>query len=258
MSYFQERMPWKVELNEEAFDKLYIERLGWIGGEAKRKLYEASALACYRAQSDVPHVRTLLGDDARQFDDVTEERALCWVHDGRLYAKLTPHVSQFREELDSFLDRYWNYYRELRSYRSAPSAEEAARLEKAFDALFSTDVAYDVLSDRIAKTLAKKDELLLVLEHPELPIHNNESELGARRRARKRDVSFCARTSSGIKAWDTFQSLVATAKKLGVNVYEYFSDRVRGAREIPPLADLIRVRADQMNLGESWVEASIT
>lgn len=107
-----------------------------------------------------------------------------------------------------------DYYRELRSYRSAPSSEEAARLRKDFDDLFSTVVAYDVLADRIAKTLAKKDELLLVLAHPELPLHNNASELGARRRARKRDVSLCARTTSGVKAWDTFQSLVATAKKL--------------------------------------------
>ena len=55
---------------------------------------------------------------------------------------------------------------------------------------------------------------------------------------------------------NTFQSLVATAKKLGVNVYEYFSDRVRGTREIPPLAELIRARADQMKLGESWFEES--
>lgn len=258
LSYFQERMPWKVELAEDAFDELYNEELGWIGGESKRKLYEAAALASYRAQGDVPHVRTLLGDDARQFDDVTEERALCWIHDGRLYAKLTPHVSQFREELDSFLDRYWDYYRELRSYRSAPEAEESARLRKAFDDLFSTVVAYDVLADRIAKTLAKKDELLLVLDHPELPLHNNASELGARGRARKRDVSLCARTTSGVKAWDTFQSLVATAKKLGVNVYEYFTDRVRGTCEIPPLAELIRERAAPMKLGESWAEAPIT
>jgi len=48
---------------------------------------------------------------------------------------------------------------------------------------------YQALDERIAKTRSKKAALLLVLEHPEIPLHNNASELGARRRVRKRDVS---------------------------------------------------------------------
>jgi len=40
------------------------------------------------------------------------------------------------------------------------------------------------------KTKVKKDRLLLVLKHPELPLHNNASELGVRQRVQKRDVSF--------------------------------------------------------------------
>jgi hypothetical protein len=40
------------------------------------------------------------------------------------------------------------------------------------------------LDDRIAKTLAKKTALLRVLDLPQLPLHNNDSELGARVQAR--------------------------------------------------------------------------
>ena len=108
------------------------------------------------------------------------------------------------------------------------------------------------MDERIAKTRLKKASLLLVLEHPEIPLHNNPAELGARQRVRKRDVSFGPRTPDGAKAWDTFMTLTATAKKLGVSIYRYIHDRVSGAYEMPALADLISQRASQQPLGPSW------
>ena len=48
-------------------------------------------------------------------------------------------------------------------------------------------------------TYTKKTSLLLVLDHPELPLHNNDSELAARARVRKRDVSLQTRTSEGTR-----------------------------------------------------------
>lgn len=58
-------------------------------------------------------------------------------------------------------------------------------------------------------------------------------------RARKRDVSFGSRTEEGKKAWNTFMSLAATAKKLGASFYQYIHGRVTKTYKIPPLADLI-------------------
>ncbi len=255
LSWFQQRLPWDEELDEKAFNAAYDAGMSFVGGQTKRKLYEAAALAAYRAQTDVPVVRALLGDDAPQFDEVTDDRALCWVHDGRHYAKLTPMVPSFQQELESFQDRYWNYYRELRAYRQAPTLEEAARLERAFDELFKTAVTYKGLSDRMKKTREKKGELLLVLSHPELPLHNNDSELAARQRVRKRDVSLEPRTDAGAKAWDTMQSVVMTAKKLGVAIYEYVEDRVTGRGRMPRLAEVIRTKAAELNLGASWALA---
>ncbi|MPZ13333.1 MAG: hypothetical protein GEU73_02720 [Chloroflexi bacterium] len=57
---------------------------------------------------------------------------------------------------------------------------ERARLEARFDALFATRTGYLALDDRIALTQAKKPGLLLVLVHPELPLHNNPAELAPR------------------------------------------------------------------------------
>ena len=252
LCWFQERLPRDREMDEAGFTERYDKAMTFVDGEPRRKLYEAAALAAYHAQTDVPVVRSLLGDEARQFDEITDERALCWVHDGRHYAKLTPMFEPFQKELEAFQDRYWDYYRELRDYRANPTAEEAQRLEKAFDELFSTKVEYADLSKRIAKSAAKKSKLLLVLTHPELPLHNNDSELTVRQRKRKQDVSYAPRTEAGSKAWDTMQSLVSTTKKLGVNIYKYLEDRVTKRAAVPRLAVIIRQRAQELALGASW------
>lgn len=125
-------------------------------------------------------------------------------------------------------------------------------MDHLFDEIFLTVTGYDALDQRIAKTKAKKPSMLIVLDHPEIPLHNNPAELGARKRVRKRAVSFGTHTTDGANAWDTFMSISATAKKLGVNFYHYLSDRISGAFEMPSMAELITQKAQQLNLGASW------
>jgi hypothetical protein len=83
----------------------------------------------------------------------------------------------------------------------------------------------------------------MVLKHPELPVHNNDAELGARAQVRKRDVSLHTMTEDGTKANDTFLTIGQTAKKLGVSVYEYIYDRVSERFRLPSLSELIRAKS---------------
>ena len=108
-----------------------------------------------------------------------------------------------------------------------------------FDTLVATTTGYDILDQRIAKTGAKKQALLLVLDHPFLPLHNNASELGTRFQARIRDINFQTVSQNGTKSKDTFATIVQTARKLKVNVYQYIYDRVTKKFEMPSLAELI-------------------
>jgi hypothetical protein len=55
------------------------------------------------------------------------------------------------------------------------------------------------------------------------------------------DVRFGLRTAAGTRAWDVGLTLVATARKLGVNIYHYIQDRLAGRNELPALADLILI-----------------
>jgi len=111
---------------------------------------------------------------------------------------------------------------------------------------------YDELDQRIARTKADKTYLLTVLDHPEVPLHNNPAELDARTRVRKRVVSYGPRSLASARTWDAMETLLSTARKLGVNFFQYIRDRVSGAMQMPSLADLIKQRAETMDLGSSW------
>jgi Transposase IS66 family len=248
-------LPQDRDLSEAEFDHLLAERLPRLGPQQRTRILEAAAVAAYHAQLEFPIVKLLVCDDAPQFNWLTEELALCWVHEGRHYKKLEPSIAQFRSALDEFSQRFWRYYDQLLAYRLKPSLAEKERLAAAFDQLFTTVTGYQALDERIEKTRLKKASLLMVLDHPEIPLHNNPAELAARQRVRKRDVSFGPRTLDGAQAWDTFMTLTATAKKLGVSIYHYIHDRVSGAHEMSDLADLIRERASQQPLGTSWDRA---
>jgi hypothetical protein len=148
--------------------------------------------------------------------------------------------------VEAFLKDSWKYYQQLLEYRQQPRPDEADRLEQEFDVLFSTQTGYGALDERIVKTQAKKECLLMVLRHPEIPLHNNHAELGARARVRKRDVSFGPRTEEWARAWDTFGTLAATATKSGVSFYHYIQDCVFGAYQMPSLASLVEEHAQEV------------
>jgi hypothetical protein len=239
-------LPRDRELDEAQLAGLLDGPLGRLGPKQREQVRAALAVAAYLADPDWPVVRTLVCDDAPQFRAITPELALCWIHEGRHFKQLTPWLPQPRAALADILDQFWAYYRELLAYREHPTPEERTRLDARFDALFGTVTGYAELDRRLALTRDKKPELLLVLDHPELPLHNNPAELGARQRVRKRDVSFGPRSPAGAAAWDTFMTLAATTRKLGLDFGAYLRDRFTRAAQIPPLADLISARAPQL------------
>jgi hypothetical protein len=244
--------PQQQPIGEKQFFGLLDKHLSYLGPQQRNRILDAAAVAAYHAQMEFPVIRLLLSDEAPQFKLITQELALCWVHDGRHYKKLDPFISYHQQMLDIFLKQYWVFYKQLLQYREYPSDKEHIRLDNLFDEVFSTVTGYDALDQRIAKTKAKKSSMLLVLDHPEIPLHNNPAELGARKRVRKRVVSFGTRTILGTKAWDTFMSISATAKKLGINFYDYICDRISGTCQMLSMAELITKRAQELNLGASW------
>jgi hypothetical protein len=239
-------------MDEDVF-MLYLKKnLPNLPVQQRKAVIDAAAVAAYHVEFGVPVIQTLICDDAPQFNWLTRSMMLFWIHEGRAYKKMMPFVGYHRELLGNFLKCFWEFYDQLLNYRKQPTPETATQLKAEFDKLFATRIGYGELDKRIAKTQVKKASLLLVRKHPELPLHNNPAELAARFRVRKRDVSFGPRTEDGRRAWDTFMTLAATAKKLGVSFYEYIRDRVTRKYSILPLAELIAKFAKELNLGWSY------
>lgn len=210
----------------------------------RRIILESLALAYYQ-QSEY-FIRYLMTDDAPQFNKLALYHALCWIHEGRHYKKLNPLSNMNRSVLDAFLNQFWDYYDALLTYKKKPSNEMAKQLLIEFDNIFATTTGYDALDQRIEMTRAKKKSLLLVLDHPFLPLHNNASELGTRVQARIRDINLQTISDNGTKSKDTFATIVQTAKKLGVNVYQYVYDRLTKKFKMPSLAELIQIKTQQL------------
>ena len=250
-------LPRDERLDEATMRQILAERLPTLGPQQHKWVLDATAVAAYHAEVGVPVVKLLVCDDAPQFTWLTDELALCWVHEARHYNKLLPYFAPHQQILAAFMERFWAYYDDLLAYRAQPTDAAWEPLSAQFDELFATTTDYGALNDRIAKTRAKKAALLKVLAHPEIPLHNNPAELGGRQRVRKRDVSFGPRRRAGARAWDTFQTLAETARKLGVSFYAYVHDRLAQANHLPSLADLVTARAKDLTLGRSWLPSGL-
>jgi hypothetical protein len=233
-------LPQDRDLSEDELTRLLVAWQPPPPAARLAALREAAAIASYRARPD--HVPLLIGDDAKQWRHLSDQFGLCWIHEGRHYAKLSPVVPCHQQQLEAFRQRYWDFYGKLTKYRAAPTVVRADELRLEFDQLFGTKTGYAALDHRIAKS-GRKKTLLTVLDHPEIPLHNNSAELDERVAARRRDVSLHCRHAAGADEMDTFTSIVQTAKKLLVNGYEYLYDRIGRLFRLPSLSSLIQSRS---------------
>ena len=154
------------------------------------------------------------------------------------------YADEQREALERKRTDIWDYYRELKNYKKSPGEEEKVRLENRFDEIFKEETCFVVLNNALKRLYKNKDELLLVLSCPEIPLHNNLSESDIREYVKKRKISGSTRSTAGRRCRDTFTSLKKTCRKLGVSFWDYLQDRLTGVSEtIPYLPKLIQSRA---------------
>ena len=208
------------------------------------KVKTAFALAYYHWQKDIPIAECVVSDNAPEYNKIaTKAHGLCWVHDARYYNKLTPYIAIHQKILDDYMDKYWAYYQKLLFYKTKPGKESEMKLSEEFDNLFIADTDYFQLNQCISKTLEKKQELLTVLKYPQIPLHNNLAELGARRQVRKRDISLHTMSTKGTRCKDAFLTITQTAIQLGINVIKYTKELITNNKNKISLADIIMQRS---------------
>ncbi len=163
------------------------------------------------------------------------------MHAERLVHKLDAFTEDRRVAKEAIRDRIWTLYADLKAYARAPKPEAKAELATRFDAIFTTNTCFVTL-DRLLKRLhAKKADLLMVLERPDVPLHTNGSESDIRSHVTRRKVSGGTRSDLGRDCRDAFLGLMKTCAKQSIRFWDYLGARlaVPGAVSVPLLPALL-------------------
>lgn len=128
-------------------------------------------------------------------------------------------------------------YRALKSIKRKPPPGLAAAFHQRFARIFSLRTGYEDLEKLLACLSRRKEELLKVLERPDIPFQTNASENDLRSFVTKRKISGGTMSRDGRVARDTMLGLMKTCRKLGLSFWHYPGDRLAlDGQAIPPLA----------------------
>jgi|GEM_PF-627721 len=186
-------------------------------------------------------------DDFERFQDlhsVLLSRAspdASWVRSERLVHKLVAFNDRDRAAQQRIRGLIWDYYRDLKAYRDAPSSARRASLRARFDRIFRRTTGF-VMLDRLLKRLyANRSELLVVLDRPDIPLHTNGSENDIRSQVTKRKISGGTRSDDGRTCRDAFLGIAKTCAKLGISFWHYLGERLKVANspDVPYFPDIV-------------------
>ena len=246
----QQKLP-KDQLNLFSENQVFINSTSWkahlqalgIASERHKKIATEGVLVASLIAHGISPELVIMSDDAGQFNITGFLNALCWVHAERNINKIIPYTDANREAQEVVRGQIWDYYKQLKEFKDTPTENKRIILEQRFDEIFTQSTCFQTLNLALKRINKNKKELLLVLQRPEIPLHNNLSENDIREYVTRRKISATTRSDAGRDARDTFLSLKKTCQKLGISFYKYLLDRLSIQNQIPPLPALIRAAA---------------
>ena len=220
-----------VRLCSDVFDRTLV-----------REVSEAALWGAVRHHGLMENT-VVVSDDAGQFR--IANHALSWAHAERLLQKLMPKVPQQAKKLERIRDQVWALYRDLKHWKLIPTEADRPILAKRFVDIFGPRSGTKDLDQLLVRLHRRKDELLMVLERPEIPLHTNASENDLRACVTKRRISGGTMSADGREARDVMLGLMKTCRKLGISFFAYLGDRLglnRPDERVSFLPELVVVR----------------
>jgi hypothetical protein len=247
---FSDQTAWRAHLDRLGFNALKVTP------EPVRVATEGALWGSVQAHEFLCDA-VVLSDDAGQFN--IGRHALCWVHAERLVHKLETFTDQHRVAqtrvrglsaltacrcISSLRDLIWDFYADLKAYQLKPGKHRASALRARFDRIFLRRTGFATLDRLLARLHANKDEWLMVLARPQIPLHTNGSENDIRCQVIRRKVSAGTRSDVGRDCRDAFLSLVKTCDKPGIAIWDYLGSRFKtaGYAIVEPLDHYVRMR----------------
>ena len=226
----------------EADWQAYLQHRGITSHKGVKLVTEAALLGSAIEQGLSPEM-IVLSDGAGQFDILVH--ALCWVHAERGIRRLKGITAQQLIEIEEVQDSLWKYYHQLKAYQDTPSPKQKQRLTEQFDEIFGKRYPRHYgLNLAMQQFCTHKEELLRVLDTPQLPLHTNAAETDIREYVTRRKISGGTRHDDGRRARDTFIGLKKTCRKLAYSFWQYLISRLRGDNTVPYLPDVIRAKSN--------------
>ena len=219
----------------------FLDEIGITTASSRRIATEGARIGTLFAHGLLRDDTAILSDGAGQFD-IGLRQFLCWVHEERLYRKLSAWTHENRETIDRVRTGIWRTYRLLRAHSRRPTAARRAVVERRFERTFRPTTGLQVLDDQIQRSLDNRTKLLAALDHPEVPLHNNARENDLRANVRRRKISGGTRSPAGRNCRDAFLTLIKTCQRHNISFWDYLGDRlaIPGAHHVPHLPSLAR------------------
>lgn len=215
--------------------KRLLNFLGIHGKKLCKQCMEAG-LVGFISETILKPGQVLLSDRAGQFS--VFDHAECWVHMERPLRKIIASSEQAQEELERVRDAIWSLYRALKKASESGTGKE--EIHKLYDELVAMKSLSPEINAVIANFAEHREGMLKALDHPGLPLHNNDSERDIRGVAKRRNISGSTKSDQGRKFRDALLTLKQTCFRLRYNFWDYLQLWFKG--EPPDLANFIRTK----------------
>jgi hypothetical protein len=178
----------------------------------------------------------LLSDRAGQF--LIFDHAECWIHMERPLRKLEAKTAKAEAEIQSVREAIWTLYDRVKE--ASASQEGREEIHKLYDELLAIQVTSPGVQAVIDNFRTYREGLLKALDHPGLPLHNNDSERDIRSMVKFRNISGSTKSADGQTFRDALMTLKQTCFRLGLSFWEYLEGWFQGAEV--DLAQCVRER----------------
>lgn len=178
----------------------------------------------------------LISDRAGQFAILNH--ADCWVHMERPLRKLIASTPEIEQEIKQVREAIWVLYEQVKE--ASLSQQGKAEVNAAYDALIEKKVVSGGVQTVLNAFRDHRDGLLKALDHPGLPLHNNDSERDIRGMVKFRNVSGGTSSDEGRVFRDGLMTLKQTCYRVGQNFWDFLKRWFR--KEPINLAACVRQR----------------
>ncbi len=241
LNHFEQRIG-KQYRTKKGMNRL-LNQLG-IGKKLRSQCLEAG-LVGYISETILRPDQVLLSDRAGQF--AIFDHAACWVHMERPLRKLSTTSKKVELELKKVREAIWVVYDKLKEASLTQTGKE--EVHHLYDSLLKMKSSSPGITTVLTAFADYREEMLKALDHPGLPLHNNDSERDIRTMVKRRNISGSTKSQEGKAFRDGLMSLKQTCFRLGISFFGYLRGHFKG--EAIDLAEMVTARYRSLGVGPS-------